>query len=592
IRKRWQQEHAAETPQARTWRLMGRGARESILDDLGIEPEDLYAAAKEEAISEGREYWADAQLQHFTLNSIPEKMRSLIMDALDAAQRVPHEVRDLIYGETREDLEAPQVVDDADLDLRSLHWDDIGRFTPERAAEKKRRLDALHALSIETLEATREALSGKANRHLRREIEDILDGKLGAHEVLYASEEELAKKPDELLRKVALRAYKAASREKATAEIARRLGAPTEDTSAWTRMSAEEIGRITIEPVELALEGWADEIKAGRKDDGKDAESLSKRAVDWYAKNVHPMIFGKNDDMGVLVRFGADGGGETFATSRGLRGGWRAEVVRVLPQLVQRAVKISESAPDARRVKNTRAFHVLVVPVRVDGKVWAARLTLREALRAPDGVAHKFYALSEFEIENGLVASGFAAGEVTSRARPASSKPLTVPVTDLARAGKVEIAPAPAAEQKKANLKDFGEKPGGARKDELAPVAEAFDNLFATVEQRETDKGVALFSRAASGGDAAQDAQVRELARAEGISEDEARARIEQAQREFVQTQRAYGGKAAYDAAKKAGKTKLNYRQWVQVRMPAFKAWFGDWQAKRARDALMDMDAV
>ena len=31
--------------------------------------------------------------------------------------------------------------------------------------------------------------------------------------------------------------------------------------------------------------------------------------------------------------------------------------------------------------------------------------------------------------------------------------------------------------------------------DELAPVAEAFDNLFATVETRETDKGVALFSQ-------------------------------------------------------------------------------------------------
>ena len=111
------------------------------------------------------------------------------------------------------------------------------------------------------------------------------------------------------------------------------------------------------------------------------------------------------------------------------------QLVRVLPQLVQRAVKIAESAPDARRVKDTRAFHVLVVPVRVDGKVWAARLTLR----APDGVAHKFYALSEFEIENGLVASGFAAGEVTSRARPASSKPLTVTVSDLARAVNVEI---------------------------------------------------------------------------------------------------------------------------------------------------------
>lgn len=91
------------------------------------------------------------------------------------------------------------------------------------------------------------------------------------------------------------------------------------------------------------------------------------------------------------------------------------------------------------------------------------------------------------------------------------------------------------------------------------------------------------FSRARPAADADM---VRELARAEGISEDEARARIEQAQREFAETERAYGGKAAYDAAKKAGKTKLNYRQWVQVRMPAFKAWFGDWQAVRGARQL------
>ncbi|HNQ11503.1 MAG TPA: hypothetical protein PKM45_13845, partial [Giesbergeria sp.] len=51
-----------------------------------------------------------------------------------------------------------------------------------------------------------------------------------------------------------------------------------------------------------------------------------------------------------------------------------------------------------------------------------------------------------------------------------------------------------------------------------------------------------------------------------------------EAQRQFKATERAYGGKAAYDRAKAAGKTKLTYGQWVQVRTPNFKAWFGDWE--------------
>ena len=52
-----------------------------------------------------------------------------------------------------------------------------------------------------------------------------------------------------------------------------------------------------------------------------------------------------------------------------------------------------------------------------------------------------------------------------------------------------------------------------------------------------------------------------------------------EAQRQFKATERAYGGKAAYDRAKAAGKTKLTYGQWVQVRTPNFKAWFGDWES-------------
>lgn len=47
---------------------------------------------------------------------------------------------------------------------------------------------------------------------------------------------------------------------------------------------------------------------------------------------------------------------------------------------------------------------------------------------------------------------------------------------------------------------------------------------------------------------------------------------------QYRDTERAYGGKPAYDKAKAAGKTKLTYGQWVEVRTPNFKAWFGDWE--------------
>ncbi len=49
-------------------------------------------------------------------------------------------------------------------------------------------------------------------------------------------------------------------------------------------------------------------------------------------------------------------------------------------------------------------------------------------------------------------------------------------------------------------------------------------------------------------------------------------------QQEFAATAQQYGGEAAYKQAKAAGQTELDYRQWVQVRTPSFKAWFGDWQ--------------
>ena len=49
-----------------------------------------------------------------------------------------------------------------------------------------------------------------------------------------------------------------------------------------------------------------------------------------------------------------------------------------------------------------------------------------------------------------------------------------------------------------------------------------------------------------------------------------------QESKEFRAVERVYGGREAYERAKAAGRTKLNYRQWVQVRTPAFKRWFGE----------------
>lgn len=61
---------------------------------------------------------------------------------------------------------------------------------------------------------------------------------------------------------------------------------------------------------------------------------------------------------------------------------------------------------------------------------------------------------------------------------------------------------------------------------------------------------------------------------------------------EFATTSRAYGGIEGHAQAQAAGRTSLDYPQWVQVRTPAFKEWFGDWQAVRAQERLDAMELV
>lgn len=63
-----------------------------------------------------------------------------------------------------------------------------------------------------------------------------------------------------------------------------------------------------------------------------------------------------------------------------------------------------------------------------------------------------------------------------------------------------------------------------------------------------------------------------------GINQDVLFQSATEEARQFEETAAQYGGEDAYNQAKADGKTELTYRQWVQVRTPAFKQWFGDWE--------------
>ncbi len=65
------------------------------------------------------------------------------------------------------------------------------------------------------------------------------------------------------------------------------------------------------------------------------------------------------------------------------------------------------------------------------------------------------------------------------------------------------------------------------------------------------------------------------------LSEESGDLKLSRSQQEipsFYETENRLGGQEAYQQAIKDGKTELSYRQWVQVRTPEFKAWFGDWE--------------
>ena len=188
-----------------------------------------------------------------------------------------------------------------------------------------------------------------------------------------------------------------------------------------------EAGQRQIEPVALTLQGWQ----------GTRAQ-LRALATGWYSDRLQGTSV-HNADMDVDVGFSSEGKRASFATSGNLRVGWRAEMVRALPDLVQRAVKVAERAPDGRRTRDTHAFHVLVAPLAINGRDYATKITLRQAAAGPEP-RHKFYDVTGVEIENGPVLSGLKGEGQGQHPLPTGTEPSPQTVAALAAAVNVPLA--------------------------------------------------------------------------------------------------------------------------------------------------------
>ena len=198
------------------------------------------------------------------------------------------------------------------------------------------------------------------------------------------------------------------------------------ENSAWSQLRAEEVGRMEIAPVSLTLEGW--------KGDSRQLSALARKV---YASELQGTDI-DNASMGADVKFSAEGKGEAFGARDKLKDTVRAEVVRVLRQLVHDAVKVSEVAPDGRRVNDSAAFHTLLAPLSVNGQLHAARITVREARLVPEGeTPHRFYDIALVQMRQAPIVHGF--DDQGSTSRPASIRGRGITVSDLARAVNAEV---------------------------------------------------------------------------------------------------------------------------------------------------------
>ncbi|MBQ7625438.1 MAG: hypothetical protein IJS87_00035, partial [Rhodocyclaceae bacterium] len=194
----------------------------------------------------------------------------------------------------------------------------------------------------------------------------------------------------------------------------------------WADMSAEDVAAIPLQPVRLRLEGWK----------GTSAE-LSKLAREVYASELQGTGV-DNASMGDDVKFSAEGKGEAFGARDKLKNPVRAEVVRVLRDLVHDAVKVSQEPPKKGREKDSRAFHTLLAPLQVNGEMFAARITVREARLVPKGeTPHRFYDIALVQMRQAPFVHGF--DDQGSASRPASIRGREVTVSDLARAVNTQV---------------------------------------------------------------------------------------------------------------------------------------------------------
>jgi len=55
---------------------------------------------------------------------------------------------------------------------------------------------------------------------------------------------------------------------------------------------------------------------------------------------------------------------------------------------------------------------------------------------------------------------------------------------------------------------------------------------------------------------------------------------------------RAHGGRQAHERAIALGQTELDYEDWITIRTPTFKVWFGDWEAARGVEQLVHIEPL
>lgn len=444
-----------------------------------------------------------------------------------------------------------------------------------------------------------------------------------------------------------------------------------------------EGGNAHIRPVTLDLAGWSGS-----------ASELSALAREVYTKELQGSTI-DNASLGAPVAFSAEGKGEAFGARGKLRNPARAELVRMLREVVGGAVAVAQEAPKKGREVDTRAFHTLVAPLSVNGQTHAVKVTVREALKVPPGdAAHKFYDVTSIQINRSPDVHGLDGTEAP--AHPAPVEASVVMVADLARAFNLNVHVDPASVSKVTDpatgeplvLYRGTEATFAAfSREHLQDGLPTQPGLFFTRTPPSSDAAPPVFLKAKTpdgaidhihDGDAwlvfdpaqvqntvgnplsldqedptivhthssAEDQPITNLIqnestiygiprrrrtdgpRIEGENRGAAPARQTGPQTqtvtlshaapavrktvgatarrrhalintsnlpndpEFTATARAYGGTKGYAQARAAGRTNLNYPQWVQVRTPTFKERFGDWEALRAQERLDAMSPI